>query len=350
MDPDAGVDRQQALARVMRHARRLGFVRLVHALEQLLPGGAPVGGPGPAHDEPVQFRHDANLCFHASDLVDAHLTDQPSRVDDELSPRTQRAQLTTAFLGLTGSTGPLPMYMAEEVLREDPELPVRGEFLNLFHHRLLGLLYRGLVQSAYPIAIEDGAQDPLSERVLWLSGMLDGGQATGLSRQDLLKLSPLLVSHGATAEALETGLSLLLGGALGKARVRLLQFTGGRASVQSEQRPRLGRTSVLGGNCVLGATVSHKASAVEIEIGPLTADAYQRLGPAGDLHPKLHAGARLLLRAPIDYRVTLELAEGQAPAYRLGGNGATLGRRTWLSSGVSRPRQVTLSQPPDAAA
>jgi len=131
---------------------RLGFVPLVRLLERLSPDAVRVGGEGPPAAEGIRFRHDRALQFHASDVVE--LTER----DAEGGPR--QYHVTSGFLGLSGAMSPLPAYFAEEVLHEDDEAPVRRDFLDLFHHRLLSLFYRTVVRyrlsSEHTTRLEDG--------------------------------------------------------------------------------------------------------------------------------------------------------------------------------------------------
>src|SRR5262249_39150921 len=94
---------------------RLGFVPLVRLLERLSSDAVRVGGEGPPDAEGIRFRHDRGLSFHASDVVDLGALENG---DGGTGPQCQY-QVTSSFLGLSGSMSPLPAYFTEELLFED---------------------------------------------------------------------------------------------------------------------------------------------------------------------------------------------------------------------------------------
>ena len=139
-NPRAALTAAGELDRVELEDRAPGasFFALVAHLERAL-GGARLGGDGRAEDERLRLRHDPSLAFQAGEVasvgVDAH----------------GRTTIETTFLGLSGAVGPLPVFLREEVACEDPDRGVRRDLLDVFHHRALSLLYRG-VQSRRPLA------------------------------------------------------------------------------------------------------------------------------------------------------------------------------------------------------
>jgi type VI secretion system protein ImpH len=178
---------------VLRRGRRLPFLVLVQLLEELVPAAARVGEDGPIYDEPVRFRHDPALSFHTSDITSVRRASSPGG--------RGFIEVTTSFAGVTGSASPLPTTIIEEIAQADDEDSVQRDLVDGFHHRLLGLLYRGLMRADYARSFRRDASDRMSERLLLLAGFAPDSaeRLSGLSRGLLLRLTPLSSSSSATS-------------------------------------------------------------------------------------------------------------------------------------------------------
>jgi type VI secretion system protein ImpH len=157
---------------VLGSPRRVGFYRAVEILERATAaeGAERVGGDGPVPREAIRFRHDASLSFASSDV--SRIVARPRRVADGAEvAETPVYEITTTFLGLTGTVSPLPSYMVEEVLNEDADHPAQREFLDIFHHRVLSLFYRAHSKYSYVTDYVSTSRDPWSLRILSLAGV-----------------------------------------------------------------------------------------------------------------------------------------------------------------------------------
>jgi type VI secretion system protein ImpH len=315
-----------SLERVLSRAHRLPFARLVFLIEHLLKGKARVGGRGPFYDEPVRFRHDASLVFHTQDVASVKL----------VRPHEQQAhvEVETTFSGLTGATSPLPLLLTEELASPDDDGFLQRELLDIFHHRFLGLFYRGLMKFDYPRSFVEGAKDETSRRVLALGGfaeLADDADERGLPSGFLLRFAPLLASYPANAERLEIAVRDALGHVLAGAPVRVTPLTGRSILLEEGERPRLGRNFRLGRDSVLGRRIPAPASRVRLGIGPLSPVACARIAPRGDQFGVLADVIRLMVPPSID--VEVELQPSIARGARLGrSGGARLGLNAWLGS------------------
>ncbi|SEL28464.1 type VI secretion system protein ImpH [Stigmatella aurantiaca] len=321
----------------------MGFFQLVSYLERLTASGAArVGSIGPVNEEMIRFRHDPSLGFSSGDVSGVTLRQVPVRAEDPFS-RRPLFEVVTHFLGLTGSVSPLPLYIAEEIAQEDPDHAVRREFLDLFHHRLLSLLYR--IESKYRITSEANSDntDQWSRRLLALAGFdtYEGGHTGKLSTRRLLRIVPLLASRARTADKLEAALEDVLGKELEGARVRVEQFVG--RWVDIDARLQLGRRNhMLGKNTVLGGKAYDRMGKIKIHIEPLPTTVYRRMLPGGDLLPQAREVVKLFLKDPLEYEFELGLTEGVTQTFHLLTlQAAQLGRDTWLGKG----KQVRLSIP-----
>jgi type VI secretion system protein ImpH len=312
----------------------LGFEALVRLLERLTSDAVRVGELGPPTSEGLRFHHDPSLSFHANDVVS--LTVAPSAPDPEnvLAPTHPVYHVTSSFLGLTGSVSPLPGYFAEEIVFEDTDNPIRRDFLDLFHHRLLSLFFRSVVR--YRLSAEHTAElkDAWSHRVLALLG-LDVYQQPPpgkLGAAKLLQFAPLLAQKSRGPRALEVGLQVALEEDLAGARVHVQEYAGRWTGVDEPSWTQLGRRcTTLGQDVLLGRRIFDRAGSFAVHIGPVTWRVYERLRPGGDLLALLEEMVEWLVRDPLDYTLVVTLLPREAPGMQLTVPGTSqLGRNTWL--------------------
>jgi len=338
-DADALVEVARQLT---EKAPQASFFPLVAFLERLTAHAVRVGGSGPVNEEMIRFRHDPSLGFPSGDVNSVTLHQVPARADDPYA-RRPLFEVVTNFLGLTGSVSPLPHYLAEEVAQEDPDQPVRREFLDLFHHRLLSLLYR--IESKYRVTSETDTSftDQWSKRLLALGGFdtYERPREGMLPTWRLLRIAPLLAGRFRTAEQLEVALQDVLGEDLEGARVTVRQFVG--RWVDIDARVQLGRmNNVLGRNMLLGGKAFDRTGKIQIHVSPLPPRAYRRLMQEGDLLPLVREVVALFVKDPLEYDLELGLTEGVQQRFRLSRKEPSkLGRDTWLGSS----QQTHLSVP-----
>jgi hypothetical protein len=127
-------DRLSVVDGLFEEGHRFSFLQAIRLLEDLYldeTRTAPAEGAHPER-EIVRFRHAVRLDFPASDI------------ESVVPPRRGKpAEMTVNVLGLAGVHGPLPPPVSELVV----ERSLRGDrafrdFLDIFNHRLVSLLYR----------------------------------------------------------------------------------------------------------------------------------------------------------------------------------------------------------------
>lgn len=298
-------------------ATQLPFVHLVACLEPLL--GCRVGRDS---DTRVRFAHDPSLAFHAQDVVAV------SR-DDTTGARPSVC-ITTAFAGLVGAVSPLPTALVDDFALDDESLEGPRALLDVFHHRLITLFYRGL-RALDPPTSPDA---PSRAWLLALCGLTPEAapSVTELAETQILALAPLLVAYPPNAERLRVGLAHLLADVLGDAMISIVCFAGAHVALDARAYARLGHHVRLGRDAALGTRIPAPAAAIAVDLAQLSHAAYARLGPDGDRWPVLCATIRLL--TPESIAVALTLSPAATPPLRLGSADARLSWQAWLGSGA----------------
>jgi type VI secretion system protein ImpH len=320
--PGAAVSADQ-LKYLLEHAPEVSFYRAVLFLERLWRESVPIGHEGPAASERVRLRPSVSMSFPPSDLESA-----------EPIPQSDKVQITTTFLGLYGADSPLPTTYPERIAQIAME--TRGErvraFLDIFHHRILSLVYRSW-RKYRPVSISPASIDPILDRALSVIGFSSklglGGSVPRLSEVRLLALR----SRSAA------GLEFLVRKRLGYL-ADLVQIIPRTVAIPKQQRSRLGqRGSVLGESLVAGAKVADR-NKVRVAVHAKDFDTYLCLLPGERDWHRIEGAFKDYLRAPIDHDFEVKLDPEDVPAWELGSRKvpARLGLTAWLG----RPREVVV--------
>lgn len=267
-------------------------------LERTQPQATPLGQGIDPRREAVRLRGPLTPLFSASQV--AHL---------EFSEQAQPV-LSTPVFGLGGPDGPLP-YAYQEWLQQRARMKDHGpaEFLDLFQHRLLSLLYRILCKHRVAIGFVPPQHSPVQDQLRALTGLLprplQGRQAipdglisarAGLfagARRSLAGFETIVRHHFAVS-------------------VRLEQFQGAWREIPAASRSCLGRSGrnlALGQTAVAGKRVWDEHAGVRIVIGPLTGKGYTTFLPKGAAHIQLAALAAFYFGPDLDCSLRLLLNE-----------------------------------------
>lgn len=326
-DADRTTDRTIAEVLVPR-AKHFSFFQLVRLLEKCVRNSARVGFRGPASGEILRFRPDISLGFPASDI---------SELEHISAPGTERERyrITTTFLGLYGSSSPLPSFYSEEILWNDEDQNRIRDFLDLFHHRLLSLFYRCWSKYRYSIQFEYGEEDPLTPSLFSLIG-LDSHlsyRETGLPEPlRLLQFAGLISQQPHSASALESILSEYFEGL----PVEVEQCTTSWVKIKQEQLASLGRRNCrLNLDCTIGRRVYARTNSFRIRIGPIHYQKFLDFLPDRQNHRVLSSLIHFLVTDRLEFDIAFEVL--QPPGLQLWSKDtenskARLGWTSWLSS------------------
>lgn len=331
MAPEDRTQDDDLAATLARRARSFSFFQLIRLLERSSRSGVRVGEAGPASGERLRFRPENSLGFPATDVVSFESIPAPG-------DSAARFRITTGFLGLYGSTSPLPSFYSEEVLWEDPDSGRIRDFLDIFHHRLISLFYRCWCKYRYPIEFEHGKDDPITPRLFALIclGSLAQAEATGFADSPrLLHFAGLFHHQPHSAADLERILGVYFDGL----PVEIEECVGRWTSIRQEQRPVLGRRNCrLGVDCSIGERVFGRMTSFRIWIGPCDYERMLDFLPDQDSHKTLRRIVTLFVKDPLDFDIGVRvrgLPRLQLPSELPCRSAPRLGWNTWLFSSAA---------------
>lgn len=286
-------------------------------------------------NENLRVRPQLSLAFPGTDMADM----LEVRDDDE---GILQYHITATFMGLYGSSSPLPTFYTEDLLDDLTEdLDVVRDFIDIVNIPLYPLIIRAWTKYRLLIKVLDEREPDYLERLYCLCGL-------GLPelREDIQHPYRLLRYTGLFSQWPRSalGLKTLLSDALGGVPVDVEPCKHRRVRIPDDQRLQLGmQGNSLGQDSVLGELVDDRLGKIAIHIGPMNADDYHDTLPGTDRYEWIIQLIRLYLVEPLTCQLEYSMIPEETRHAELGGfTWAQLGHDTWLySSQVPREARAT---------
>jgi type VI secretion system protein ImpH len=307
----------------------------------------------------VRFKSAVGLGFPTSDIKTVKLRQPPPGAPPKRSPEklhesppvtadeTPITEMTVNLMGLAGALGPLDMPTTELIIeRAAKKDTALKDFLDIFNHRLISLLYRIRKMHRIGLEHEPPGQDKISSYLFSIIGL----GTEGLRGRMLVRDRSLLHYAGLLSQQPRSivGLELILSDYF-KIKVKGHQFVGQWYDLEESQWTRIGEQAgqnhVLGrGAVVVGTRVWDQQAKIEIHLGPLTYQQFLDFIPTGWGYRALCDLTRFYLGDTLDVSFRLILRGEEVPLPMLGMiDEPLLGWTSWLT--VHHPRPDT-AQPP----
>jgi type VI secretion system protein ImpH len=297
------------------------FLALCLALQSADPEAPPVGSTAAPGRERVRFSAHRTLGFPPDEIAALR-----READDRL-------EIVLNLIGLHGPASPLPPSVTERIIFAEGGGAL-ADFLDLFNHRLAGLLFKVWAHYRHQDRYAAGAADPISRAASALGGLTAGDDP---DRTRLMPFVGLLGLYDRSAGVVAVVLSELL-----QVPCRIEEFVRREIAIPEPQRFRLGDPAgILGVNTLAGETTLDVTGAFRVRLGPLTADAFDALRPDGPRFARLQALIGLMLRDPLAWDHALDLAPGEARPMHFGA--CTLGWDAWLDPPSDRAATVVIA-------
>jgi type VI secretion system protein ImpH len=332
--PGYGWQREQSVADWLQHQpfrfEFLQAVRIIEAIQRRLRTTGVSEGP-----VEIRFRSRVSFEFPASEVQSI---DSPAFIgprEENFFTWPTHPEITVNFLGLAGVLGPLPEPYAEMVQTAiGRKNRAASDFLDLFNHRLVALLYRAHKAQNPPLTGQSPDRGQIAQYLFSLIGL--GPTAlrgrVGVPDRALLHYSGLLARDVRSAIGLERLLSDYF-----DANVHVFQFVGMWRALDPAQFTRIGavgKNSRMGDGAVLGRRVWDQGGGVTIQIGPLGFERFQSMLPGGRANDAIAHLARFYLGIRHRINIRLLLNPAEVPPMKLGS--ARLGYTSWIIAGGFR--------------
>lgn len=276
------------------------------------------------HQERIEFSVSPNLCFPKSDMDFITHMERNGQ---------QYSRVETNFLGLHGSSSPLPASYTEKLAGRDPDDNPVKDFFDFFHNRYTSLLYRVWKKYRYHVQYQSGASDAFSGRILHLAGLSGVMQDCDVAELDRAKILSY-VNQLSTRTRSPKLISGIVSHYFSLPNVRIEEWVYRRVEIAESQRNKLNRANcVLGQSLHLGQSIADLNGKFNLCIDNIDFETFKQFSYDGELHKTLVGLMRFILRDPMSWDLKLTVNLDSIPDNQLGnGEGNHLGQTFWLGS------------------
>jgi len=296
-------------------ANRYGFFGLLRWLSAHHDQSPEVGAASRPQDEPFRLGQKPSMAFAPREIADIKERDDG------------RLNIRLFGLGLLGPNGPMPLQFTDFV-RERAEAAQDNtltDFLDIFHHRMLGQLYRAWAIGQSTAGL-DRADDERFSRYIDALGKTSRHESP-LPEHSRLSAAAHLVREARNPDGLALTLARFFA-----APVEIQEFQARWIDIAPEDCSVLGKSGLsatLGEGAFAGEKILDRQHNFRIVIGPVDLAGYLSFMPGGHNLPKLIEWVRAFTGFEYNWEVQIMVAPGAAPPASIGSEWR-LGWSTWL--------------------
>lgn len=318
------IDSKEALKNdLLKEGHTYSFFQVIRLLRFIISESTKVSMSGSSPDEAIRIRPNLSLAFSASDVESVQELD-----NDE----TSRFLVTTNFLGLYGSSSPLPVFYTEDLIDEESaDESVSRDFIDIINQRLFSLLFECWTKYRQYLQVVEQENSAYIDRLFCLLGL--GGKGF---REEIPEPNMLFRYIGLLSQFPHSGVGLktLLKDAISGIALDVIPCVERTAKIPDDQKLRLGISGCkLGIDSFIGDMVNDRMGKFRIRIGPLSRADFKRLSPGTKAFKRLSSLTDFYFVEPLDYDMELIMAKGEAQTLCLGDpKRASLGVDSWIFS------------------
>ncbi|MFH1863005.1 MAG: type VI secretion system baseplate subunit TssG [bacterium] len=320
METEAGTASADLIAELLLQGRQYSFVQALRLLRLAIPAEKSSTEVDASFSSRIRIRPQLSLSFPTSDV---HSVEQTSA--DPL-----QYVLTATFLGLYGTSSPLPTFYTEDLLHSNSDgYSAARDFLDVLNTSLYSLLFRCWGKHNFIYNLFEERKDEFIERLYCLLNI--GGlevQGSLIEPYALLRYMGLITLRTHSAE----GLRALLADFFNEPTLRIHQFTPRTVNIPVEQSCSLGSAcSSLGEDCMVGSVLTDRMCKFTVHISPETYEGCKRFFPSSPEFAKLKNLIDFYISRPLLWDLVITFKPEQIQPLRLGAEEwSRLGWNTWL--------------------
>ncbi|MFS1523313.1 type VI secretion system baseplate subunit TssG [Microbulbifer sp. 2304DJ12-6] len=287
---------------------------------------AAIAGAAPPSKEFIRFSAQCGLSFVGSDVLS--LERKPVDESDLQDNLSNQWQMEVGFTGLIGSQGVMPYYLTELVQKELRENNTAlRDFLNLFNHRHISLLYQAWSKYQLPVNYERQRLRNEREPDLFTQGI---AALAGLGTSEMRYRMPVpdeallgMAGHFSQARCSVAALTSMIKNYFGLS-VTIEQFQGQWDALPRDILCRLpcisapdGVNNCLGKNTILGTHCFQAQNKFQVVIEPMAYEQFMTIAPGTQELEALKAFIKFSAGIELDFELLVTLPTDQVPPAQL---------------------------------
>lgn len=270
--------------------------------------------------------------------------------------------IETNFLGLHGSSSPLPGSYLDQIAYEYAQgSGIKHQYFDFFNHRLQTLLLKSWRKYKYYINYKHGINDDFSRKLFAFIGVDNRNYYSNTNNNDsasnpalpdnlegldwhkLLYFMGVLVSRVRSPNMVEK----IIGHYFNLNKVEILEWQKQKITLQPEQTNSLGKVNIsLSDTFILGSQVTSYAKKFVIILDELSLEQFYDFLPNGSKHQTLKKLILFLMKDLLPYDIHLGIKLDTVPDFILGNSShSLLGWTTFMNSTeqTKTPSRVTIT-------
>lgn len=259
----------------------------------------------PQKPEGVRFRVDPSLGFPRSDVLSVQ------------GNSTQGYEVLVSFLGLHGSSSPLPDHFIEAGNWSAGEQNVQRDFNDFFSNRLIWLFFLIWRKYRYYVRFEAEANDQFSD---WMFSLIGIGSKETRGTADVPWAKLLTYLGVLAARTRSPGLVAgVISHAFNLPSVTIREWEERWVDIPEDQRFQNGiMNTQLGSNMTIGSKVRDVAGKFTVVIRDLSFARFQDFLPDRQDNLRLRELVEFLLKDQLAYDIELHMIKEDVPQFKLG--------------------------------
>jgi type VI secretion system protein ImpH len=282
----------------------------------------------------IIFKANPSLSFQKSEIKEIKFIE---------FERNVKVEITLNFLGIFGSSSPLPSHYSELVLQSLDMDKVLYDFLNLFNHHLQKFVYSIWEKHRYYIQFKKDLSDKFSKYILSFLGLyfniIENNSSLDFSK--LLPYVGILSMRYKSAGTLKS----ILRHYLSHENIEIIQCISDKYKIPTWQYSSLGKENIsLGKDFLIGESVISKNGKFRILLRDVSSDDLIKYSILGKKMKELNELISFSLKEPLKYEVCLEIKKEKKTQFKLNQqNRGFLGINCWIGES-SEDEQILMIQ------
>jgi len=225
--------------------------------------------------------------------------------------------ITANFLGLYGTSTPLPIFYTQELIDDDTEgISVTRDFINIFNQRMYDLLYDTWKKYRIDIQVVEHNDITYIERLSCLLGL---GETRFRKKIHDIQEFFRYIGLFSQFKNSQSGLVSILKDSFEGIPISILPCIKRKVNIQDDQKFYLGtKNATIGQSSFIGVEFEDYIGKFRIQIGPVNAKQYRSFFPGKKRYKKLVHLVNHYLSEPLDYDLEVILEENAAKKISLG--------------------------------